>query len=61
MNPGAISTIIDMLGKPQTKCVAITMLGKTVELCADDMVGRTDVNQQNELASILSTVMSNNF
>jgi hypothetical protein len=30
---GAISTIITLLKKLETRCAAITMLGKTVELC----------------------------
>jgi hypothetical protein len=30
---GAVTTIITLLPKPETRCAAITMLGKTVELC----------------------------
>lgn len=30
---GAITTIITLLRKPETRCAAVTMLGKTVELC----------------------------
>jgi hypothetical protein len=32
---GAIQTIMQLLRKPETCSAAITMLGKTVELCAD--------------------------
>ena len=34
---GAIQTIMQLLRKPETCSAAITMLGKTVELCAEQV------------------------
>ncbi|KAK9838376.1 hypothetical protein WJX81_008030 [Elliptochloris bilobata] len=31
--PGAVQTIITLLKKPENRCAAVTMLGKTVEMC----------------------------
>ncbi len=30
---GAVQTIITLLRKPDNRCAAVTMLGKTVEMC----------------------------
>ena len=30
---GAVQTIITLLKKPENRCAAVTMLGKTVEMC----------------------------
>ena len=35
--PGAIQTISALLKKPDNRCAAITMMGKTVELCYDQV------------------------
>jgi hypothetical protein len=35
---GAVTTIITLLRKPDTRCAAITMLGKTVELCVQQVL-----------------------
>ena len=34
---GAVKTIIQMLGTEQKRAAAVTMLGKTVERCADQV------------------------
>ena len=34
---GAVRTIIQMLGTEQKRAAAVTMLGKTVERCADQV------------------------
>ena len=34
---GATQTIVTLLKKPDNRCAAITMLGKTIELCSDQV------------------------
>lgn len=34
---GAVKTVIQMLGTEQKRAAAVTMLGKTVERCADQV------------------------
>ena len=36
---GATQTIMTLLQKPDNRCAAITMLGKTIELCSDAVRG----------------------
>lgn len=52
----AVSTVIAMLHKPETTSAAITMLGKTVELCAPVLKERCDPNKLNELRTALLKV-----
>ena len=35
---GAVSTIATLLKKPETRSAAVTMLGKSVELCTQQML-----------------------
>jgi hypothetical protein len=40
---GSITTIITLLNKPENICAAVTMLGKTCELCGDLLVEKVRV------------------
>ncbi|CAI5534162.1 unnamed protein product [Closterium sp. Naga37s-1] len=47
--PGAVTTILTLLRKPDNRCAAVTMLGKTVELCAPQLVAQGDPGKMEEL------------
>eukprot|EP00245_Coleochaete_scutata_P012341 TRINITY_DN4766_c0_g1_i3.p1 TRINITY_DN4766_c0_g1~~TRINITY_DN4766_c0_g1_i3.p1 ORF type:complete len:567 (+),score=75.98 TRINITY_DN4766_c0_g1_i3:122-1822(+) len=53
---GAISTIITLLKKPENRSAAITMLGKTVELCLPQLTDKCNEATLNELADILRSI-----
>jgi len=53
---GAITTITVLLRKPETRAAAITMLGKTVELCINLLHDKCDPLALQELWGVLSTV-----
>ncbi|CAI5458179.1 unnamed protein product [Closterium sp. Yama58-4] len=46
---GAVTTILTLLRKPDNRCAAVTMLGKTVELCAPQLVAQGDPGKMEEL------------
>ncbi|CAI7855653.1 unnamed protein product [Closterium sp. NIES-54] len=46
---GAVTTILMLLRKPDNRCAAVTMLGKTVELCASQLVAQGDPGKMEEL------------
>jgi len=53
---GAIATIIHMLGSAETRSAAITMLGKTVELCLPLLQESCDASTLSELRLALQGV-----
>jgi len=58
---GAITTITTLLQKPESRCAAVTMLGKTVELCLHLLNEKCDVTKLAELRSVLATVTEEAF
>ncbi|KAH8970628.1 hypothetical protein BDL97_02G097800 [Sphagnum fallax] len=58
---GAVTTIITLLRKPDTRCAAITMLGKTVELCVQQLNDKCDANTMAELNAVLHNVTEDAF
>lgn len=58
---GAVTTIATLLRKPETRCAAITMLGKTVELCLVQLTEIRDEGVLTELMSALQTVTEDAF
>ncbi len=58
---GAITTITTLLKSPDTRCAAITMLGKTVELCLTLLNEKCDPSKLNELRITLQTVRLASF
>jgi hypothetical protein len=54
--PGAVTTISTLLQKPENRSAAITMLGKTVELCLPLLKEKCDVVQLNNLRLALYQV-----
>jgi hypothetical protein len=53
---GAVTTIVTLLQKPETRCAAITMLGKTVEMCFAQLIQKCDPAKLNDLRLKLQTV-----
>ena len=53
---GAVTTIITLLQKHETRCAAVTMLGKTVELCLSLLSDKCDPAKLAELRMCLQTV-----
>lgn len=58
---GAVTTIATLLRKPENRCAAITMLGKTVELCLVQLTEQCDEAILEELAAALHTVTEEAF
>ncbi|KAJ7519822.1 hypothetical protein O6H91_20G057200 [Diphasiastrum complanatum] len=58
---GAVSTIITLLRKPENRSAAITMLGKTVELCLQQLNDKCDPAILAELRSELHSVTEDVF
>lgn len=57
----AISTITTLLQKPETRCAAVTMLGKTIELCLHIILDKCDPGHLEELRAALSLVTEKVF
>lgn len=57
----AISTITTLLQKPETRCAAVTMLGKTIELCLHLILDKCDPGHLEELRAALSLVTEKVF
>ena len=53
---GAITTINTLLKKEDNRCAALTMLGKTVELCLDILTDKCDHGVLRELRATLDSV-----
>ena len=53
---GAITTINTLLKKEDNRCAALTMLGKTVELCLDILTDKCDPTVLRELRATLDSV-----
>ncbi|KAG6543105.1 hypothetical protein Mapa_015354 [Marchantia paleacea] len=58
---GAITTIIALLRKPENRCAAVTMLGKTVELCLQQLTDKCDPSALAELNAALQNVTEDAF
>ncbi|XP_024401026.1 uncharacterized protein [Physcomitrium patens] len=58
---GAITTIITLLRKPETRCAAVTMLGKTVELCLQQLTEKCNSKTLQELNTALQSVTEDAF
>jgi hypothetical protein len=58
---GAITTITTLLQKPDTRCAAVTMLGKTVELCLHLLNEKCDAAKLADLRAVLGTVTEEVF
>ncbi|KAG0613087.1 hypothetical protein M758_6G075600 [Ceratodon purpureus] len=58
---GAITTIITLLRKPETRCAAVTMLGKTVELCLQQLTEKCDPSTLQDLNTALQNVTEDAF
>jgi len=59
--PGAVTTIITLLKKPDTRSAAITMLGKTVEICPNLLQERCEQTKLQELRICLQSVKDDLF
>ncbi|CAM6126900.1 unnamed protein product [Calypogeia fissa] len=59
--PGAVTTIIALLRKPENRCAAVTMLGKTVELCLQQLTDKCAPSTLNELNAALQNVTEDTF
>ena len=57
----AITAIVTLLIRPETRCAGVTMLGKTVELCLHLITGKGDPAKVAELRSALSLVKEDVF
>ena len=53
---GAVTTITTLLQSPDTRCAAITMLGKTVELCLAQLAEKCEPAQLQALRAALANV-----
>lgn len=58
---GAVTTIITLLRKQENRCAAITMLGKTVELCLQQLTEKCDPGTLQELAASLRNITEDVF
>ncbi|GAQ84869.1 hypothetical protein KFL_002090210 [Klebsormidium nitens] len=58
---GAVTTIITLLKKPENRCAAITMLGKTVELCLQQLTEKCEPESLNKLRAALLEVTEDAF
>jgi hypothetical protein len=58
---GAVTSIITLLRKPETRCAAVTMLGKTVELCLQQLTEKCDPNVLQDLNTALQKVTEDAF
>mmetsp|Transcript_8062 Transcript_8062/g.14506 ORF Transcript_8062/g.14506 Transcript_8062/m.14506 type:complete len:311 (-) Transcript_8062:217-1149(-) len=53
---GSITTIITLLNKPENICAAVTMLGKTCELCGDLLVEKCTEQELNQLRGAVDII-----
>eukprot|EP00850_Spirogloea_muscicola_P000421 SM000002S05501 [mRNA] locus=s2:100972:102072:- [translate_table: standard] len=58
---GAVTTILALLRKPENRCAAITMLGKTVELCLQQLTNQCNPELLAELATMLRAITEDVF
>ncbi|KAL2652534.1 hypothetical protein R1flu_020662 [Riccia fluitans] len=58
---GAITTIIALLRKPENRSAAVTMLGKTVELCLQQLTDKCDPSALADLNAALQNVTEDVF
>jgi hypothetical protein len=58
---GAITTINTLLKKEDNRCAALTMLGKTVELCLDILTDKCDHGVLRELRATLDSILDPAF
>ncbi|KAK9814761.1 hypothetical protein WJX72_011057 [[Myrmecia] bisecta] len=59
--PGAVQTIATLLQKPENRCAAVTMLGKTVELCFQQLTEKCPEEQLHILQAALASVSEPEF
>eukprot|EP01006_Ploeotia_vitrea_P026331 TRINITY_DN5930_c0_g1_i1.p1 TRINITY_DN5930_c0_g1~~TRINITY_DN5930_c0_g1_i1.p1 ORF type:complete len:414 (-),score=67.42 TRINITY_DN5930_c0_g1_i1:34-1137(-) len=58
---GAVKTMTDLLRDPSSRCAAVTMLGKTVELCLNLLMEKCDKALLCELKEVLDSVKDSHF
>ncbi|GJP31688.1 hypothetical protein CLOM_g14742 [Closterium sp. NIES-68] len=58
---GAVTTILTLLRKPDNRCAAVTMLGKTVELCTPQLVAQGDPGKMGELRAAVMGLQEEAF
>ena len=58
---GAVTTITTLLQQPDTRCAAVTMLGKTVELCLTQLAAKSDPTQLSAMRAALANVTDDAF
>lgn len=58
---GAVTTIMTLLRKPENRCAAVTMLGKTVELCLQQLTEKCEAAILADLSLLLQSIKEETF
>ncbi|XP_024525238.1 uncharacterized protein LOC9658466 isoform X3 [Selaginella moellendorffii] len=58
---GAVQSIVQLLRKQETRCAAVTMLGKTVELCLQQLNEKCDLTTLSDLRAAVHNVTEGHF